>query len=157
VSIAFKKLLFPTDFSELAPDALQYARELAETFDAQLYLLHVVDEAYQHWGTLGPESLPVCPPLDDMLVLAQNRMEKFAAEHLGGMERPPITHVAMGRPFAEIIAYARENGVDLIVMATHGRGAVSHVLLGSTTEKVVRKANCAVLTIRAKDHKFSMP
>ena len=157
MSITFERILFPTDFSDLAPDALRYARELVETFDAQLYLLHVVDEASQHWGTMGPESLPVSPPIEDLLALAQTRMAKFRAEHLPEMKRPPITHVAIGRPFAEIIAYARENGVDLIVMATHGRGAISHVLLGSTTEKVVRKANCAVLTIRAKEHRFVMP
>ena len=157
MSIAFTRILFPTDFSDLAPDALRYARELAETFGAQLYVLHVVDEAYQHWGALGPESLPVSPPLEDMLALGRSRMDKFCADHLADVKPPPITHVAMGKPFAEIIAYARENGVELIVMATHGRGAISHVLLGSTTEKVVRKANCAVLTIRAKDHTFVMP
>ncbi len=155
--IIFKRILFPTDFSDLAPDSLRYARELVETFDAQLYLLHVVDEASQYWGTMGPESLPVSPPIEDLVALAQTRMDKFRTEHLPEMKRPPITHVAIGRPFAEIIAYARENDVDLIVMATHGRGAISHVLLGSTTEKVVRKANCAVLTIRAKDHRFVMP
>ena len=126
-------------------------------FDAQLYLLHVVDETYQYWGALGPESVPVSPPLEDILALGEGRMEKFCAEHLPNMKSPPITHVAMGRPFSEIIAYARENEIDLIVMATHGRGAISHILLGSTTEKVVRKASCAVLTIRAKDHKFVMP
>ena len=63
----------------------------------------------------------------------------------------------MGRPFAEIIAYARENEICLIVMGTHGRGALAHVLLGSTTEKVVRKAPCAVMTVRAPDHDFVMP
>lgn len=66
-------------------------------------------------------------------------------------------HVAVGRPFAEIIGYARRNDVDLIVMATHGRGAIAHVLLGSTTEKVVRKAPCAVMTIRNRPEDFVMP
>ena len=67
-----------------------------------------------------------------------------------------MTHVTMGRPFSEIVGYARAQGIDLIVMGTHGRGAIAHVLLGSTTEKVVRKAGCAVLTIRG-DHVFVMP
>ena len=84
-------------------------------------------------------------------------MEKFGAEHLSGMKKPAITHVAYGRPFAEIIAYAREHAIDLIVMGTHGRGAIAHVLLGSTTEKVVRKSPCPVLTIRTSEHPFEMP
>jgi len=84
-------------------------------------------------------------------------MEKFGAEHLSGMKKPAITYVAYGRPFAEIIGYAREHAIDLIVMATHGRGAIVHMLLGSTTEKVVRKSPCPVLTIRTSDHPFEMP
>jgi len=157
MSIAFTRILFPTDFSDLAAEAFPYARELASTFHAQLHVLHVVDEAYQYWGALGAESLPVGPPLEDVLALGHSRMERFREEDLADVTPAPITHVALGRPFAGIIAYARDNGVDLIVMATHGRGAVSHVHLATTTEKVVRKANCAVLTIRAKDHEFVMP
>ena len=157
MSIRFKRILFPTDFSDLAVDALAYAREVVETFEAEFHMLYVVDEAYQHWGTLGPESLPVAPPMEDMLALGQSRMDKFKEEHLEGMTPPPVTHVTMGRPFMEIIGCARENNIDLIVMPTHGRGVISHVLLGSTTERVVRKAPCAVLTIRGKGHKFEMP
>ena len=157
MSITFANILYPTDFSELARAALAHARDIADTFNAQLHCLHVVDEAYQYWSAMGPESVPVGPPPEDMIELARNRMEKFCAEHLTGLKREPITHVGMGRPFAEIIGYARANAVDLIVMATHGRGAIAHMLLGSTTEKVVRKAQCAVLTIRPGDHEFVMP
>jgi nucleotide-binding universal stress UspA family protein len=84
-------------------------------------------------------------------------MEKFCAEYLAGLKKVSVSYVAYGRPFAEIIAYAREHAIDLIVMATHGRGAIAHVLLGSTTEKVVRKSSCPVLTIRTSDHPFEMP
>jgi nucleotide-binding universal stress UspA family protein len=84
-------------------------------------------------------------------------MKTFEQEHLTGLKRPPVTQVTMGRPFAEIVGYARTQNVDLIVMGTHGRGAIAHVLLGSTTEKVVRKAGCAVLTVRGSEHKFVMP
>ena len=145
--IKFTDILLPTDFSELAQVAIGYARELADAFDAQLHCLHVVDEAYQYWSAMGPESVPVGPLAEDMLALARTRMEKYRQEHLGGLKREAITDVRMGRPFAAIIGYARENNVDIIVMATHGRGAFAHMLLGSTTEKVVRKAGCAVLTV----------
>jgi len=157
VSIRFEKILFPTDFSDLALAALTHARELTEVFNAQLHCLHVVDDAYQYWSAMGPESIPVGPPPENLLELAGTRMEQFRAEHLTGLSREPITHVTMGRPFAEIIAYSRNNEIGLIVMGTHGRGAIAHMLLGSTTEKVVRKASCAVLTVRAADHDFVMP
>lgn len=157
MSIKFDNILFPTDFSEIAQAALGHARKLANAFDAQLHCLHVVDEAYQYWSAMGPESIPVGPPPDDVLELARTRMEKFRTEQLTDLKRPPIVEVAMGRPFAEIIGYARRNDVGLIVMATHGRGAFAHLLLGGTTEKVVRKAQCAVLTVRPHGHEFVMP
>ncbi|UCC29759.1 MAG: universal stress protein [Phycisphaerales bacterium] len=157
MSMKFEKILFPTDFSDLSRAALRHARELVEAFEANLHCLHVVDDAYQYWSAMGPESIPVGPPPEDLLELARTRMDQFRGEHLAGLKKEPITHVTMGRPFAEIIAYARENEICLIVMGTHGRGAFAHVLLGSTTEKVVRKAPCAVMTVRAPDHDFVMP
>ena len=157
MSLKIANILFPTDFSDLAQGALPFAREMTGSFQAQLHCLHVVDEAYQYWSAMGPESIPVGPPIDDMIDLATSRMAKFREEHLDGLDRPPTTHVASGRPFSEIIAYVRAQEIDLIVMATHGRGAFASMLLGSTTEKVVRKAPCAVLTIRPDEHKFVMP
>jgi nucleotide-binding universal stress UspA family protein len=62
-----------------------------------------------------------------------------------------------GAPFLEVIRYAKEAPVDLIVMGTHGRGAIAHMLLGSVAEKVVRKAPCPVLTIRQPEHEFVLP
>ncbi len=84
-------------------------------------------------------------------------MEQFRDEHLGDIQPTPVTYVTLGRPFAEIINCARERDITLIVMGTHGRGAIAHMLLGSTTEKVVRKAPCAVLTVRAPGQDFVMP
>jgi nucleotide-binding universal stress UspA family protein len=60
----------------------------------------------------------------------------------------------MGNPYAEIVQYAEESGIDLIVVGTHGRGAFAHLLLGSVAEKVVRKAHCPVLTVRPAGHQF---
>ena len=84
-------------------------------------------------------------------------MARFRSELLEGLPKPPVCDVAYGRPFAEIINYAREKSIDLIIMGTHGRGAVAHMLLGSTVEKVVRKAPCAVLTVRTGKEAFVMP
>lgn len=152
-----QRIVFPTDFSELSLKALSYARSLSDSFGAELHCLHIVDEAYQYWSALGPESIPVGPPPEDMIKLAADRMEKFQNEHLTGLPNQPKVAVCMGRPFSEIIRYAREIDADVIVMATHGRGAIAHMLLGSTTEKVVRKAGCAVLTVRSETARFEMP
>lgn len=157
MAIKFEKILFPTDFSELSYAALGHARTLADAFGGVLHGLYVVDEAYLYWSAMGPESIPLVPPPDNLLDLARTRMDEFRAEHLTGLKREPMTHVVLGRPFAEIIGYARDNEIDLIVLGTHGRGAIAQMLLGSTTEKVVRKAPCAVLTIRTSDRDFVMP
>jgi len=157
MSIRFQTVLYPTDFSPCAESVVGYVRLLASTFQAQLHCLHVVDEAYQSWSAMGPESIPVGPSPEEVAKLARDHLEKFCADELSDLGCQPIVQVVAGRPFAEIIGYSRANNVDLIVMATHGRGAIAHMLLGSTTEKVVRKAPCAVLTVRPDGQEFLMP
>ncbi len=157
MSFQIRNILLPTDFSDISESAVQHVRVLAGVFDAQVHCIHVIDEAYQYWSSISPESMPVGPPPENLKDVVEARMDRFVTELLAGLKREPIRVVEMGRPFAEIIRYAREQQIDLIVLATHGRGAVAHVLLGSTTEKVVRKAPCAVLTVRSSDHEFVMP
>jgi nucleotide-binding universal stress UspA family protein len=157
MAIHIKKILFPTDYSELSMLALRYAREFSEQFSAQLYCLHVVDESQQYWAAVGPEATPIAPPMDDLMAAAQSQMNLFHDEHLMGLKFSPVTKVAVGRPFVEIVNYAREVTCDLLVMATHGRGGVMHALMGSTAEKVVRKAPCPVLTVRGGEHEFVRP
>ena len=157
MSIEVNHILFPTDFSDLALVALRYARRFAEVFNAQLHCLHVVDEAYQYWSAMGPESVPVGPPMEDLLQLARQRMEQFSAEHLGEIKPEPITEVVLGRPFAQIVAYAEERKMDLIVMGTHGRKGLKHAFLGSVAERVVQLAPCPVLTVRQPGHEFEAP
>jgi nucleotide-binding universal stress UspA family protein len=74
-----------------------------------------------------------------------------------GLSYLPVTSVLSGRPFLEIIRYAKETTCELIVIATHGRSGVMHALMGSTAEKVVRKAPCPVLTVRTGEHDFVLP
>ena len=157
MSIRFKQILFPTDFSETSNAALKDAKDIAKLMGAQLHCIHVVDDAGAYWSAFGPEGMPIGPPPDEILALGKSRMEKFAKEQLADVSPRAMVHVVVGRPFVEIIAYAREKNIDLIVMSTHGRGAIAQMLLGSTTEKVVRKAPCAVLTIRAHQHEFVAP
>jgi len=155
--IQLNRILFPTDFSELSVHALSYARAFAEAYDAELHVLHVVDEAYAYWLVMGPNSLPAGPPPEELAAAAEKQMDKFVSEKISGAGMPIVKHVRMGRPFLEIIHYAREQDIDLIVLGTHGRSGLRHALLGSVAERVVRKAPCPVLTIRHPEHDFVMP
>lgn len=154
--ISLKRILYPTDFSEFSLHALAYARSFAESYDAELHVLHVVDEASLYWMAMGPNSLPIGPCTEELIQVAQKEMSDFLDEHLAENKHVK-TEVVLGRPFSEIIRYARESNIELIVLCTHGRSGLQHALLGSVTEKVVRKAPCPVLTVRHPGHDFVMP
>jgi nucleotide-binding universal stress UspA family protein len=155
--IKLSRILYPTDFSELSTYALRYALSFSEAYKAKLHCLHVVDEAYQYWAAMGPDGVPLGPATEDVMESAEKEMEDFAAENLTGINVEVVKKVIIGRPFMEIIRYARAQDMDLIVLATHGRTGLSHVLLGSVAERVVRKAPCPVLSIRHPEHEFVMP
>lgn len=155
--IRIDRILCPTDFSELADRATDYGCALADAFKSELHVLHVVDESYQYWMAMGPNSLPLGPTPEEIRVGAEEQMERCKRERLSNRTAPVVSKVLVGRPFLEIIRYARDQTIDLIVIGTHGRNGLSHVLLGSVTEKIVRKAPCPVLTVRAPGHKFEMP
>ncbi len=157
MSTLFSRILLPTDFSEAGRPAATHACEMARQFNAMLHCLHVVDESYQYWSAMGPEPVIVGPPPQELIESAKQRLQRFCAEYLRELAHPVVQEVSMGSPFAEIIAYTKEHAIDLIVMGTHGRGAIAHALLGGTTEKVVRKAPCAVLTVRVSSHQFAAP
>ena len=157
MSIKIQKILYPTDFSELSLLALKYAREFAGQFSAQIHCLHVVDEAQQYWAALGPEATPIAPPADEIMAGANEQMQAFQDKYLVGLDFAPITKVVVGKPFLEIVRYAKEITCDFLVLATHGRSGLMHALIGSTAERVVRKAPCPVLTVRSGEHEFVMP
>jgi nucleotide-binding universal stress UspA family protein len=143
--IAIRKILVPTDFSDCSADAERYGRGLAEAFGASLHLLHVVQDPYtQPWAA---EAFPA--PLGDLLAQWEEQARRRILEGLPEAARANATVVTqIGSPFLEIVRYAQEQQIDLIVIGTHGRGPIGHMLLGSVAEKVVRKAPCPVLTVR---------
>jgi nucleotide-binding universal stress UspA family protein len=154
--IALQKILVPTDFSDASSCALRYGRALAEAFGGSLHVLHVVDSLIAHaWS--GEAYVTALPGLLE-------EVERAAIERLNGLLTPDERErlraqfvVLTGSPFIEIIRYGRAQAIDLIVMGTHGRGPVEHMLLGSVAEKVVRKATCPVLTVRHPQHEFVLP
>jgi nucleotide-binding universal stress UspA family protein len=154
--IDLHRILVPTDFSKFSQHALTYAAAFAEKFGAELYLLHVV----QDLALVIPEVIPVEPPLtpsvQQLTTAVQSAFDRLIEENrLRGLTLH--REVREGTPFYEIIRYAREATIDLIVMGTHGHTGLAHVLLGSVTEKVVRKAPCPVLTVRHPEHEFVHP
>lgn len=145
--ISIKKILFATDFSECAKAAQEYAAAFADQFHAELHLLHVLPDVALMMPDPGTAlSLPQ-NYLVDLKTEAEKSLNKVFAD-AAKSGRTIIRSVRMGNPFIEIVKYAEENKVDLIVIGTHGRGALMHLLMGSVAEKVVRKAGCPVLTVR---------
>ncbi|MEJ2705427.1 MAG: universal stress protein [Sedimentisphaerales bacterium] len=156
--LKLKRILYPTDFSQYSLTALPFAVGLAQQNNAQLFCLHVVElprEEYLRGDYMVPLNVPHVPE-DKVLRTARARMERFVTEHLFEMDKV-TSRVLVGVPFAEIIRYARDQSIDLIVMGTHGHTGLAAMLLGSVAEKVVRKAPCAVLTVRDPQYKFEAP
>ena len=154
--IDLHRILVPTDFSKHSQNALAYAVAFAEKFGAELFLLHVV----QDLALFIPDSVtvapPVAPPVERLTAAVREALERVVRDN--NLGRLPVhPEVREGTPFHEIIRFAREKDIDLIVMGTHGHTGLAHVLLGSVSEKVVRKSPCPVLTVRHPEHEFVHP
>lgn len=139
------RILHPTDFSERSEAAWKYAELLANRFGAELLLLHVLQEPV---AVLPESSLAVAPPAINMPELMDAAEEGLGRLTVDAPATIAERTVRNGPAAEEIVHYAKESNADLIVLGTHGRTGLAHVLLGSVAEKVVRKAPCAVLTVR---------
>jgi universal stress protein A len=146
--MAIRRILVPIDFSQDSLHALAYARDLAQSFRAELLLLHVVDQTY----LAGAPELRLANPalaklLDDQWQIAKTHVAHFGAD-LESKGQHVQTLVKRGSPAQVIADTAKRTAADLIVMGTHGRTGLAHMLIGSVAEKVVRTAACPVLTVR---------
>jgi nucleotide-binding universal stress UspA family protein len=152
--INIKNILCPIDYSVYSEKALHYATEFAEKYQAKLYLLHVLD--LRIYDMDEPELYGVNIADEEMINTLKERLCKCVREDTKGkVSIEPV--VVQGVPFAEIIRAARDYNIDIIVLGTHGRTGISHAIMGSVAEKVVRKAPCPVLTVRHPEHDFVMP
>ena len=149
--ITLKTILVPSDFSECSDEAVRYGLELGRRFDARVHLLHVVqDPVTQPWAAEG-FSVPLFDVVDEWQKEAEKRLR--ASVPVEDTDRVTVKAI-VATPYAEILDYAAAHDVDLIVMGTHGRGGMSHLLLGSIAERVIRRAPCPVLTVRHPQHGF---
>jgi nucleotide-binding universal stress UspA family protein len=155
--IQLNRILVPTDFSEFSKPAMDHGCAIAARFSAQLHLLHVVPDP----AMLVPEAAAFSvesmqAQTDSMVAEAQAELQKLPSDGWDDGQ-PVVREVRVGTAFMEIIEYAREKEIDLIVIGTHGRSGLMHILMGSVAERIVRKAPCPVLTVKPKGHQFVMP
>ncbi|HUP00358.1 MAG TPA: universal stress protein [Gemmatimonadota bacterium] len=153
--ILYANVLLATDFSRPAAYAADHAAALARATGAVLHLIHVVED-FSYWESFSLKHFPSPDVFDELKESARLALEDlFPSDDRAGFE--VRTHVRHGKPFIEIIRAARDLTADVIVVGSHGQSGVAEALFGSTAEKVVRKASCAVLVVRHPDHTFSMP
>lgn len=140
-----KSILCAVDFAEYSPQVADYAKTLANAFDAEVQVLYVAPTLAQYVGfQVSPSSIENF--VGEIISGAEETMEKFLQEHLSGVRA--TGHVLSGYAAEEILRFATENGMDIIVMGTHGRSGIDRILFGSVAEKVVKSATVPVLTLR---------
>ena len=142
----------PIDFSDNSKKALRYAIPFAQQFNASLILVYIVEPTiYPSDFGFGQVGFPD----------VEKELHEKAINEMAGLIDAVVpktlktqTLVGSGIPFVEITTYAKEEEVDMIIVATHGRTGVEHILFGSTAEKIIRKAPCPVLVVRSEEHDF---
>ncbi len=148
----FSKILVPIDFSEFTDDIVKYATEIAQKFGSTIHLIHVIpnmDYFTPYESFMAAENMVTVQKGVEAEV--QRDLEKVA-DKIAGV---PVTRaVRTGVSFVEIVEYVKNEHIELVIMATHGRGGLEHIIIGSVAEKVVRKSPCPVLTIRPAKKQF---
>lgn len=144
----FTRILVPTDFSPPSDAALEYARMLAAKFGASLRLLHVIDEPTPASNFVADGYAPTTDDIRDALLTQARGRLAYAMNVADRTHFHATANAVIGMPAPAIVDYAAATGTDLIVMGTHGRTGLAHMLMGSVAEHVVRTAGCPVLTVR---------
>lgn len=153
--IAYANVLLATDFSEPASHAAPHAADLARRHRARLHVGHVVED-FSYWEGYQLEHFPSEDVYEELRKNARLAIEDLFDQDV----RAGLTieaHVVHGKPFVEIIRLAREVEAEVIVIGSHGQSGIAETLFGSTAERVVRKAPCAVFVVRYPEHRFELP
>jgi len=144
----YSRILVPTDFSPTSDAALEHARALARAFGAELQLVHVFEDPLLSGAITAEAYVPEAPEVREALM---NEAQARLAHRIRPEDQDALRatgEIITGSPASAIADHAARVGASLIVMGTHGRGGVAHLLLGSVAERVVRTARCPVLTVR---------
>ena len=141
-----KSILFPTDFSEGSAQALEYAIDMATRYGAKLSVIHVIYDVVRATGWYVPHA-SVGEMYKDLEKSAQKELDAFGVKELSALKDIERS-VLLGVPHEEILNFAKQEKVDMIIMGTHGRKGLDRILFGSTASQVVRFAPCPVLSVR---------
>jgi len=154
-NVKLTRILVPQDFSEYSLHALKYAVTFAELFKSELIVLHIVEPiVYPADFSFGQVSIPAME--EEIRKHSEEQLNELVSKEIPDqIKATPMIRV--GKPFIEIVEVAKSESADLIIISSHGRTGMDHVLFGSTADKVVRKAPCPVLTIRPHEHEFVVP
>jgi nucleotide-binding universal stress UspA family protein len=153
--VVLRDILVATDFSDPSTVAMAYGRELARSYNARLHVLHVVEDVMMRYS----------PEVGTTSAVLQENLEANARRHLDELITDDDRRTLQVAPTVMqsltvaggIVQYAKDQTIDLIVVGTHGRGAMKQLLMGSVAERVVRTAPCPVLTVREREHDFIAP
>ncbi len=140
-----KRILTPTDFSKLSFESIEYALSIFKSEDLQLYLLHIIDRAKIR--KIKTKNKNAHELISEIKKEAIKKLDNIVDDYLETITNVE-TAVRIGEPYSEIVKYAQQKNVDLIVISTHGRTGISHMLMGSVAEKVVRYSPIPVLTVK---------
>jgi len=156
--IKLNRILVATDFGEASDAALMYGRALAREFGAAVDVLHVADDLSARVMAAGEGYVGVLPEIQrDQEAAARNRLAQLVIDNDPDPVRMTPVMVTSNTPAPVIVQHARQIGADLIVIGTHGRGALERFFTGSVTDRVVRTAGCPVLVVRHPEHEFVQP
>lgn len=146
--IDLKQVLVAVDFDEMSNVALTYARHLARMFGARLHVLHVMENPFLRPMANDPRAIEAG--------VTRRLLDTLTEEDRTVLHAVPVIRTSE-HPAEEVVKYAQTEQIDLIVIGTHGRPGVAHLLMGSVAEKVVRNAPCPVLTLRHPERDFITP
>ncbi len=149
-----KRILWPTDFSDLSLHGARYARGFREQFGAALHVIHVITPPMPpDLAAAVPTEVPVEYGDDELVNTCRQRLQELVAAHFGGTDGVTL-EVFLGHPWSGICTYAQDAEIDLLIVSTHGRTGLQHVLIGSTAERIVQHAPCPVLVIKNPERDF---
>jgi len=152
--ILLKNVLVATDFSEGSDAALTYGRALARNFGATLHVLHVADDLSTRAAGAGEYLMDYADAQREIEDGARQRIDALLSEEDHRLCGAKGVVVRSGTPAWAIVEYAKNGGIDLIVLGTQGRSGFSHLMMGSIAEHVVRSASCPVLAVKHPEHEF---
>ncbi|MCL4792595.1 MAG: universal stress protein [Gammaproteobacteria bacterium] len=139
-------IVFPTDFSPRSKSAITWVQQMAAQLQAEVHCIYVVEEP-QIYATLDMGPVPI-PSIEELTNSARVRLDAYVRDSISALGIAAKGAVLVGRPSDEIVNYAGSHNAKMVIMTTHGYSGVKHLLLGSTTEAVLRHATCPVLSIR---------